>query len=76
MLGGQSDKNNIWFSGSTIAFVIVCVLNPVFKTFYQSPEKTLKRVKIYEFLTYIGVHHTSRQIKTILVGVDLLDPQT
>ncbi len=43
-VGGHSNKNNIWLSGFTIVFVIVCVLNPVFKTFYRSPEKTLKRV--------------------------------
>ncbi len=44
LLGGHSNKNNIWSSGFAIAFVIVCVLNHVFETFYRSPEKTLKRV--------------------------------
>jgi hypothetical protein len=34
----------MWSSGFTIAFAKVCVLNPVFETFYRSPEETLKRV--------------------------------
>ncbi len=42
--GGHCNKNDIWLSGFTIVFVIVCDLNPVFETFYRSPEKTLKRV--------------------------------
>ncbi len=33
LLGGHSNKNNIWLSGFAIAFVIVCDLNPFVRNF-------------------------------------------
>ena len=56
-MGGHSNKNNIWSSGFTIAFVVVCVLNPVFETFIGHRRKLLKGNNLRVFAQHWHAPH-------------------